>query len=300
MNSLRYMLVRMRIYASYVLDLRPSERRGVIMLLMILVVIDLFHFIDIKRNLPEEESALLTRYVVELHEEKAFLEPMVPFMPDTVSEAALRQWGWPEKLASNLLNYRRKAQFFRSEDQIRSLYGMTDSLFSVIQPFLVFKAQPADQEKGEPIRSRQEYRCPDPMDINMADSVMLSRLHGIGKVLSNRIIAYRELLGGFVSVDQLNEVYGLKKDVIEHISDRLYVDSLFVPMKIPYREGTYQQLYSHPYLDSKQAVFLIRYRQQHGTRGLLEGLEANPRFKKKEIERLRPYLPLSADSGLYR
>ncbi|MEJ2003698.1 MAG: helix-hairpin-helix domain-containing protein [Cyclobacteriaceae bacterium] len=297
MNGFRYFMIRTRVWLRYVLDLSPSEQRGILGLILLFLMVDLYYIIDFQPALPRDQSEKYTRYLVEM-KEKEPAEPMVSFMPDTVSEASLIRWGWNRKLATRLINYRKKAGSFRSERQIRSLYGMTDSIFSAVQPFLIFN-EPVKKVR-DTLRIQAGRRCPEPMDVNMADSTMLTHLHGIGRVLSARIVAYRELLGGYVAVNQLGEIYGLKEETLEHISSRLYVDSLFTPRKIPYREGGYQELYSHPYLDSKQAVFLIRYRQQHGTRGLLSAMESNPRFKDLDIIRLKPYLPVSDSSSLYR
>ena len=64
------------------------------------------------------------------------------------------------------------------------------------------------------------------LDINLADSADFVQLRGIGPVLARRIVSYRNSLGGFQSVSDLDNVYNLPADVLAALSDQLYVDSL--------------------------------------------------------------------------
>ena len=59
-----------------------------------------------------------------------------------------------------------------------------------------------------------------PFDINTANAEDLQKIHGIGQVLSQRIIRYRERLQGFALETQLAEVYGLSPEVVARLQDR--------------------------------------------------------------------------------
>ena len=50
------------------------------------------------------------------------------------------------------------------------------------------------------------------VELNSADTTALKKVPGIGSVFAKRIIKYRELLGGFYSVEQLGEVYGIDEE----------------------------------------------------------------------------------------
>ena len=39
----------------------------------------------------------------------------------------------------------------------------------------------------------------------------------IGDILASRIVKYREVLGGYIEVSQLDEVYGLSEDGFENL-----------------------------------------------------------------------------------
>lgn len=98
-----------------------------------------------------------------------------------------------------------------------------------------------------------------PIDLNRADSVQLLPLPGIGPVFAGRIIKYRRLLGGFVSVNQLAEVYGMPKETIEWIRSRIVIDSSAI-QKILIDSATFGELLRHPYLEYEEVKALVEYR----------------------------------------
>ena len=56
-----------------------------------------------------------------------------------------------------------------------------------------------------------------PLNINTATADQLAALPGIGPVLADRIIALRTRKGGFVSVDDLDEVSGIGAHLIDSL-----------------------------------------------------------------------------------
>jgi DNA uptake protein ComE-like DNA-binding protein len=101
------------------------------------------------------------------------------------------------------------------------------------------------------------------IDINGADSAAWASLPGIGKVLSKRIIHYRERLGGFRSVEDLRHVYGL--------ADSVY-SKLLPYLRLPVAEKgkpnlntlSAQRLSQIGGIDSEIAQAIVVYRQQNG------------------------------------
>jgi competence protein ComEA len=62
-----------------------------------------------------------------------------------------------------------------------------------------------------------------PIDINTADSATLESVPGIGKSLSQRIVAFREKNGPFQSVDDLLKVQGVGEKSIQKLRPYLTV-----------------------------------------------------------------------------
>lgn len=101
------------------------------------------------------------------------------------------------------------------------------------------------------------------LNLNSCDSASLEALPGIGPVLSARIIKYRNLLGGYVSGDQLKEVYGLPEETFSMISSRVFADSLSVK-KIRINEADYKELIRHPYFQKNEVSAILKYRELKG------------------------------------
>ncbi len=131
----------------------------------------------------------------------------------------------------------------------------------------------------------------DFVDINTADSAELEALPGIGPVLSARIIKYRYLLGYFYMIDQLNDVYGLDKEVIDMNRNRLTCDSSMV-RKININSAAYSDLLRHPYINRIQVEAIVNFRRLSGSFTDFYELNSNRIFSSDELVRLRPYLEL--------
>lgn len=114
-----------------------------------------------------------------------------------------------------------------------------------------------------PAYASNKLKPGETIELNIADSATLTRIHGIGPSFARRIVAYRKKLGGFVSKEQLKEVYGLDAEKYTEINDEVKVDASRV-RKININAIQFEQLRHFPYLSYKQANAIIQYRVQHG------------------------------------
>ncbi len=123
-------------------------------------------------------------------------------------------------------------------------------------------------------------------DINEADTLTLRKIRGIGPVLSNRIVRYRSLIGTFSSFSELNNVYGLKPEVIDRIEKRftLAVHDSIKPINL--RTASRIELLKLPFLTSGEVDWLLAIRnseeglgtQEDVTNLLLNTLNKNKSF----------------------
>jgi len=127
------------------------------------------------------------------------------------------------------------------------------------------------------------------LDLNNCDSASLEDLPGIGPVLSSRIIKYRNLIGGFVTVDQLKEVYGLPEETFTLISTLVKADSLTI-RKILINEWEYRQLIRHPYLLRSEVSAILKYRELKGRIKSIDVMLANKLISDETARKIRPYL----------
>jgi len=127
------------------------------------------------------------------------------------------------------------------------------------------------------------------IELNSADSSLLESLPGIGPVLSVRAIKYRELLGGFCSVNQMKEVYGLSEETFRLIEERIRVDTLKI-RNIDVNTADYGQLLRHPYLEKYDVTAIMKYRELKGRITGIHDLTANKLLSSEKAARMRPYL----------
>jgi len=127
------------------------------------------------------------------------------------------------------------------------------------------------------------------VDLNNADTLTLQLIHGIGPAFANRIVRYRERLGGFVNPEQLLEVYGFTPTLLNHIEGYLEIDSSAVK-QIDINHATLKELTRHPYMEYYQARDIVRLRDLGTHFGSIDDLRAIPSMADSTLKRLLPYL----------
>lgn len=217
------------------------------------------------------------------------------FMPDTVSRETLLTFGLSEKQVANILNYRAKSGGFADEAQFRRLYCMNDELFAEIRPYLVFseKPQKADLHQSTPERPNPYTPLPPVvLDLNLSDTLDLQQIKGIGPARAGRIYRYGKKLGGYVSVEQLREVWGMDEELFNAIRSHFIVRNPKI-RKVNINSDDVKYLAAHPYIDFALAKAIIRFRKQYNRDFQSpEELRAIHILGDKEYERLLPYIGL--------
>lgn len=127
------------------------------------------------------------------------------------------------------------------------------------------------------------------VELNTADTSLLKKVPGIGSSFARRIVKYRNLLGGFYTVAQLGEVYGIDEERYKALAPWFRADaSLIRPLQI--NRIPSDSLPYHPYLNKPQRRVLRQLRQQKGRIGSWENLQLLEEFSDADRERLAPYL----------
>jgi competence protein ComEA len=235
-------------------------------------------------------------------------ELLQPFDPNTLTQGQWEKFGLPPYVAKRLLTYRDKAQGFKYKDQIKRIYGFPPELYAQLEPYINLpgsrpdrsfadadkrtgNTNPAYGNKPKNTYFRERNRL-QPFDINAADTTQLKKLRGIGTKLAARIVKFREKLGGFKSVDQLQEVYGLPPEMVDSLRKYTFVGDTFVGTRLNINAATVTQLQQHPYLGYKLARHIVAYRTQHGPFVSLEDLRNIKTIDEATFQKVKPYLTL--------
>ncbi len=223
------------------------------------------------------------------------LPPPFPFDPNQAGKEELLRLGLPEKVAQNILKYREKGGRFYQAEGLKKIYGMTEENYQRLQPFIrLSEARPAQVAKKTIAPERNmptsfgHQPAPAAVDVNKATAEDWQGLPGIGPAYAQRIIKFREALGGFASIDQVKETYGLPDSTFQNIRTHLRLSP--PGRKIEINEWSAVQLKSHPYLNWKQANAIVSYRANHGPFQSLEGFRKVRALPKELVDKLAPYL----------
>ncbi|WKV13496.1 helix-hairpin-helix domain-containing protein [Marivirga harenae] len=212
--------------------------------------------------------------------------------------------GFPEYLAERIVKYRKKIKPFESKSELLKIYGMDSSLYEKIHPFIMLtKITPKAEEKFETgsnkdntiKKEKDTKRTTEKVkiqrfDINKADTAQLQNIFGIGPAYSQRITKYRDYLGGFNSLDQLEEVYGLKKENLDSLLKYVFIEQKKNLKQLKVNQLNADSLVQHPYISYKEANVIINYRNQHGKFNSSEDLHSIMILDSSWVQKVSPYL----------
>ncbi len=215
------------------------------------------------------------------------------FDPNSLDLEGWVDLGLSAKQAQSILNYREKGGRFNVKKDLAKMYTISQEKFVELQPYILLPDTIAKERlwRNEPVTEADNAE-PLLIELNGADSISLIRLSGIGPTYSSRIIKYRDLLGGFYSLDQLHEVWGLKDSTIEKIKPNLKIAHASWQM-ININSASIKELSAHPYIDWKIAKAIVNYRSQHGKFTELKNLKALYVLDDSLIHHFSPYLDFS-------
>jgi competence protein ComEA len=247
------------------------------------------------------------------------------FDPNTLDEAGWEKLGVRPKTIGIIKNYLAKGGRFRQAEDLGRIYGLRPDESMRLMPYVDIPANDKSDQyrakyRGDPsgryqdqsnYRDNKSGRFPDqsvtyhsgianknsrrkeiqPFDINLADTGTLVDLPGIGSKLAARIVQFREKLGGFYSIEQVAEIYGLQDTIYRLIRPYLLLTAAML-RKIPVNSAGFDTLNAHPYIQSAEARAIVQYRKQHGAFESLNDLLKINILNAEWLEKVGPYLEI--------
>jgi len=204
------------------------------------------------------------------------------FDPNKSTNAEFYRLGLSEKQIASIRDYQNKGGSFKGKKDFFKILGLNNDQKKVIGNYLVIES--VEDSHSEKKAAIKEFS----VELNSADTILLKQLPGIGEKLSKRIVQYRDLLGGFYSVKQLTEVYGLGKQTILKIENKLTVDITKI-RKLDLNFSKVNELSRHPYLQNEIALKIIKFRTKNGRIHDLSVLRDSLILNVDEYNRLKPY-----------
>jgi competence ComEA-like helix-hairpin-helix protein len=224
---------------------------------------------------------------------------MQVFDPNTVDSITLLHLGFKPWQAKNMLKYRAKGGKYRKNEDLKKLYGMTDSMYVALAPYIYIKQDSiaVDSLQGDSVRvdslpKWKSIKKDTILNLRTADTTELKLIRGIGSYRARMIVRYREQLGGYARVEQILEARGMDKVVPDSILPHFYIDSVVVE-KMAVNRMRPESLQRHPYLNFEQAKAIYEYRRKHIRIKSADELKKIKHLSPEDIEKVLIYLDFS-------
>ena len=231
---------------------------------------------------------------------------MQVFDPNTADSSTLVHLGLKKWQVSNMLKYRAKGGRYRKAEDMKRLYGMTDSMYVRLLPYIHIDTAAIDQYRDSLRRSRRDTLAKDSvpryvsqkrdtlLNLRTADTTELKKIRGIGSYRARQIVRYRKELGGFVNTEQLREIKALQPLLTDSLQadsllSHFWIDSIIiVPLQV--NSCRAETLERHPYLSFEQAKAVYELRRKKIRLESIEQLRRLDCFTEEELRRVEPYL----------
>ena len=215
------------------------------------------------------------------------------FDPNKADSIELSSLGLSAYVVRNILKYREKGGRFRTADSFSRIYGLTEKQFNTLKPYIRIaqtdtpKKEKMDTMVAVVIPERKVFKYPEGtlVDVNVADTTELKKIPGIGSGIAKAIVAYRNRLGGFYSLSQLEEIDYVTPELLKWF--KLEGGTI---RKLDINRWGLDKLRSHPYLNFYQAKVIIEHRRKRGEIKSLSQLSLYEEFTEKDLIRLSAYV----------
>lgn len=213
------------------------------------------------------------------------------FNPNTITQQQWIDLGLKPFLAKRIEKYIQKGGKFKIKSDLKKIYGMNEADYQLLKPYIllpdsIYLNKNISENSFKKYSEKQFFKL---IDINLSDSLELEKLPGIGTVLASRIVKYRNKLGGFYSINQLTEVYGLKPETIHNLEQKITINPNTL-VKVDINSLTFSDLSKHPYVGYRNAKLISAYKNQHGKFGSETDFLNVKELDKAKITKLLPYL----------
>lgn len=221
----------------------------------------------VERQLDSSVASSSKKYEPSGYDSKPSTNQLFVFDPNTVSFEQLLALGFNEKNAGVFLKFRNRGFVFKQKEDLKKVYGVSDYLYGKLEPYI--KIEPKIKSKAIVTVTAQTVidqatkaaaRPAIKVELNSADSLALLTIPGIGPVFAKRIIKYRSILGGYVSVDQLKEVYGFTAETFDKTHSYFSVNADNIK-KINLNTDDFKTINRHPYLGYERTKTIFNQRR---------------------------------------
>lgn len=206
------------------------------------------------------------------------------------NEFLLDDWmrmGLSKKQADIVLNF--SVRGLKSNDDLKKIFVFPEKLFDLIKDSLVYPVQKDYQLSKDRFEEKPILKLV--VEINSATQVDLEKIPGIGPYFADKIIEYRIKLGGFVSKNQLLEIWKFDAEKLSSIDKYIILDDSFIT-KINVNSISFDDLKDHPYFSYKVANSIVKMREVSGSYENVNEIGKSMLINDELLDKLTPYISI--------
>lgn len=288
------------------LEVSPREFRGMVIFIIIMLMIFVSPYIyerimfqplkiSIETLNPKIDSVEAfnekTDHFYPKESSKKPVAQLFDFNPNHLPTSEWMKLGLSEKQALMIKKYEDKGGQFRSINDVKKMWAIKPELFEQLLPHIKIPEKAGSNNFNDTktiSKTNSTAKTLASVEINSADSASLLAIKGIGPAFASRIIKYRNRLGGFLSINQLKEVWGIDSLKFEQIKPQLLINTNAI-QKIDLNKCSFEDLKTFPYLSYKQSNTIIAYRKQHGDFKNAADLNKIAILSPEIVQKITPY-----------
>jgi competence protein ComEA len=218
------------------------------------------------------------------------------FDPNTASLSDWQRLGIRDKTIATIQNYLSKGGKFYKPEDIGKIWGLHADEVERLLPYVQIAARENSYAQSNYPQKTYEAKTydklkytPSIIDVNNADTAAFIALPGIGSKLAQRIINFRDKLGGFYKAEQVAETFGLPDSTYQKIKARLSFTNTAVK-QFNINTATVDEMKTHPYIRYAIANAIVQYRTQHGNFAAVADIKKIMLVTDEVFEKVVPYL----------
>lgn len=261
-----------------ILNYSKDQQKGILVLFLIIIALQLtYYFIDFnptnKKSAKEIQWLSLQKEIDSLKAQTTETGYKIyPYNPNFITDFKGYKLGMTVEQIDKLLAFRKLGKFANSPQEFQEVTGVSDSLLNAMSPYFKFPdwVNKKNQNKNQDNHQNSNWKvypkkeAMKVLDINQATKEDFMKVFGIGDAISDRILIQREVFGGFLSMDQIEEIWGLSPEVIISLNRYFKIQSIPNVKKFNVNNASIKELGQFPYFRYPISKNIVTYRSMNG------------------------------------
>ncbi len=270
-----------------------KEQIGVLFLIFVIVLLQFLYFFSDEYS--QDISSVETEKLIIFQEEIDSLSRVnqanksihYKFNPNYITDYKGYLLGMTVGQIDRLHKFRSENKFINSVEEFQAVTKVSDSLLKQISKNFQFPSWVINNAKQDFRENKYNN------DLNIASVNVISRVSGVSYKLVSRVVSFRSSLNGFVSLNQLYDVYGLSKIDVKRITSKFRIKSRPKIKKININFALATELDDLVYINSYLAANILDERVLRGGFKSLDDLKYVKDFPLDRLESIKLYLTIN-------